>query len=93
MAGVIGMRPTIGRLASHDIGPMATRRRLMPMARNARTTCGSNWVPAPAVSSARASAGVRRSRPAPGSVMASKASATVTMRADNAISSPARPFG
>ena len=46
-----------GTCASHDSGPIASRSRPSERFMNARTTAGSNWVPAHRVSSARASAG------------------------------------
>ena len=52
-----GMRPRTGSSAIHESGPITSRSRPMEMLRNARTTSGSNWVPAQRASSARASAG------------------------------------
>ena len=52
-AGASGVWPTTGSCVSHDIGPMTRRSRPRPMLRKARTTCGSNWVPALSASSLR----------------------------------------
>jgi hypothetical protein len=45
-----------GRVESADSGPVVRRSRPRPIARRARTTCGSNGLPAHRVSSARATA-------------------------------------
>ena len=48
-----GSRPTIGRCASHDSGPMTIRIRPSETPRNARTNLGSNWTPAQRAISSR----------------------------------------
>lgn len=54
-----GTAPTPGRAASRVAGPAINRNRPMPTERNARTTSGSNCVPAQRVISARAASAVR----------------------------------
>ena len=72
---------------------MTSRSRLSEIARNARTTFGSNCVPALLASSTRACAagyGFLYERAA---VITSNASATATMRPASEMSSPLNPFG
>jgi hypothetical protein len=85
--------PTIGSPASHAVGPIAHCSRRCGTASRARTTTGSKWVPAQATSSARAASrfiGLLYERTA---VIASKESATVTMREPSLMARPARPPG
>lgn len=85
--------PTIGNPASQAVGPIANSTRRCGTASRARTTTGSNWVPAQATISCSAASrfiGLLYGRIA---VIASKQSATLTIRAPGLIASPARPSG
>ena len=53
-----GMLSTKGSEPSHASGPVTGRRRPIETSRKARTTWGSNWVPAQAASSMRAAWGL-----------------------------------
>ncbi len=55
---VEGYCPTNGSEPSHANGPASGRSRPMETSRKARTTLGSNWVPAQAANSARAALGL-----------------------------------
>ena len=78
---------------NHDNGPIAIRRRPIEMFRNARTTVGSNWLPAQRANSARAAAADTGCLYDCADVITSNASATATMRAARLMSSPANRRG
>jgi len=82
-----------GTSATQAIGPIAQRSRPMEIFRNALTMAGSNWPPAPLVSSLRAASDVIAFLYVRFAVITSKASATETIRAPRDISAPDRPNG
>ncbi len=87
-AGVSGIRPSEGMWLSQESGPMITRIRPSETFRNARTTCGSNCVPAHFAISWRPSALFPASLYDRAEVITSKTSATATMRPGSGMSSP-----
>ena len=91
--GVNGMRASTGACVSHDTGPITRRIRPSEMFTNARTTEGSNWVPAQRAISCLPSAAPPASLYERFDVITSKTSAIATMRPANGISSPAIPRG
>ena len=84
---------TNGTCASTVSGPITLRKRLAEILRKARTTTGSNWLPAFSLSSRSANRGLNAAWYERRAVIASKASATATMRAPKAISLPASRSG
>ena len=82
-----------GTCASHEMGPVTNRSRPIEMFKNARTTAGSNCPPEHLASSARASAADTGALYERADVITSNVSATATIRAEIAMSKPARPAG
>ena len=93
MPGESGMRPRMGACASHESGPMASRRRPSETLRNARTTRGSNCAPAQRAISSRAATALPGSLYERADVITSNTSATATMRPASEMSSPWLPLG
>ena len=92
-AEVSGSRPSTGVWASHDSGPMTSRIRPSETFRKARTTRGSNCVPAQRAISARPAFAEPASLYDRAEVITSKTSATATIRPASGIASPLRPRG
>jgi hypothetical protein len=79
--------------ANHASGPITSRKRPREIARNARTTTGSNCVPALFANSVRAWAAGKGFLYERAAVMTSNASATATMRPASEIRLPRSPLG
>jgi hypothetical protein len=91
--GVSGKRARIGACVSQETGPITSRIFPSEMFTKARTSRGSNCVPAQRVISARPSVALPASLYDRAEVITSKTSAIATIRPGSGISSPARPRG
>jgi hypothetical protein len=91
--GVKGRRARIGAWESQETGPITSRIRPREMFTNARTSRGSNCVPAHRAISARPSVAFPASLYDRADVITSNTSAIATIRPANGISSPAVPRG